>query len=105
MQLDYNNSGIKTLRSSSGFFLAVSILASLICIPSWYTEKEYHQTLHWEMIALSLTFLVFGFFLYGLGHAIALIAENALLNKELKEKELLLEEDKENKNTHINDLE
>lgn len=103
MQLNYSNSGVKTLRVSSGFFLGVSILASLILIPSWWTNEIYFTTLHWNMIALSLIIFVVGFVLFGLCYAIATIAENAFLNKQLKEKELLLDEDKENKNTHISD--
>lgn len=94
MQLNYSNSGIKTLRVSSGIFLAVSVLASLTLIPLWWTEKSYYSIIHWEMIALSLSILFFGFFLFGLGYAIATIAENALLNKQLKERELLFDEEK-----------
>lgn len=94
MQLNYSNSGIKTLRASSGIFLGVSILVALMLIPSWWTDKAYNAIIHWDMIALSLIVLFFGFFLFGLGYAIATIAENALLNKQLREREILFDEDK-----------
>ncbi len=95
MQLNYSNSGIKTLRVSSGIFLGVSILTALMLIPLWTTDRDFRSDIiNWEMIALSVIVLFFGFFLFGLGYAIATIAENALLNKQLKERELLFDEDK-----------
>lgn len=77
--------------ASSGIFLGVSVLVALMLIPSWWTDKAYNAIIDWDMIALSLIILFFGLFLFGLGYAIDTIAENALLNKQLKERELLFD--------------
>lgn len=77
--------------ASSGIFLGVSVLVALMLIPSWWTDKAYNAIIDWDMIALSLIILFFGLFLFGLGYAIDTIAENSLLNKQLKERGLLFD--------------
>lgn len=77
--------------ASSGIFLGVSVFVALMLIPSWWTDKAYNAIIDWDMIALSLIILFFGLFLFGLGYAIDTIAENSLLNKQLKERGLLFD--------------
>lgn len=86
MYLDYTDSGIKTLRRSSLILFIISILGALVLIPTWISEKPFHEgvIIHWEMIVLSFSLIVSAFFMYGLGYSIATIAENALWEKQIK---------------------
>lgn len=92
MQINYSNSGIKTLRITTKFFFIASIVSSVIAIPFWGDEHFNNITVNWNMVGFSILALLTGFLELGLGYAIATIAENALLNKQIKERELLFED-------------
>lgn len=81
MDLDYTFSGIKTLRFASVLFLIAGVVCAGLFIPLWDNSPE--------MIAISVMILIFSIFSFGLGFAVASIAENTLYLKEIKEKEIL----------------
>ncbi len=89
MKLDYKGSGIKTLRGASVTFLIISIVMSLLLIPTWTSKDVYSDMIHWEMVGASLFISMCGMFVYGFGYAIATIAENSLMQKVKADKEEL----------------
>lgn len=88
MKLNYSNSGIKTLIASSVIFLVFSILTALFLFIQCWNFATHFNKIKWEWVAFSAISLILGFFIFGLGYAIATNAEYALINKQIKERKL-----------------
>lgn len=82
MELDYENSGIKTLRTASTVLLIGFILAAVLQIPNCIVHIEYKSEIIWANVANVVILFVSGFFINGLGKSIAIIAEKALYDKQ-----------------------
>lgn len=93
MYVNYEGSGIKTLRVASILFCTISIVAAFLLIPVW-TVKESglfgDSIIIWGNVVTSLILFVTGIFVLGLGLSIATIADNSLHLKRKRE----LEEEK-----------
>ncbi|MFV0365472.1 MAG: hypothetical protein ACK5JS_03070 [Mangrovibacterium sp.] len=71
MELNYNKSGVKTLRTTSSIFLIVSIILSLILFVASFDKGYISTTVDWMQVTIAVIILFTGFFVFGLGYAIA----------------------------------
>lgn len=81
MELNYNKSGVKTLRTTSSIFLIVSIILSLILFVASFDKGYISTTVDWMQVTIAVIILFTGFFVFGLGYAIANISEVALMKQ------------------------
>ena len=92
---NYENSGIKTLRTASTILMIGFIISALMQIPYFYTKIDlYTSIISWSHISYSIILVLTGFFINGLGLSIATIAEKALIDKQsVKDNDIVIEKE------------
>ncbi|MFV0366502.1 MAG: hypothetical protein ACK5JS_08405 [Mangrovibacterium sp.] len=83
MKLNYEKSGVKTLRTTSSIFLTGSIVISIVLFCISLNTGYLDYDVDWNGITTAIVILLTGFFVFGLGYAIAKISEVALLKEHL----------------------